>query len=687
MTDSSSRPRFSAELTASQVIFLLTLIVSLWYARAGWNNALLDTHPFRQTQTAVSAYWMIRDGFRLDYATPVLGPPWSVPMEFPLYQAAVAGTCQLTGMPLDQAGRAVSLLFFYAALPAAWLLLRRLGVSAAHRWLGLALVLTCPVYQFFSRAFLIESTAFCLSLWFLYCFHVGLTTGRRGALAAAAGFGVAAGLAKVTTLAVFLAPATAFAVAELWAHRATARSLLIRSAVAIGPGLVAAVAWIRYADALKHKNILARMIISGEMHDWNYGPLSQRFDPAFWRQFGVQLERAVFPGYSLALGAALALLFLRGRGRLFAVLVLVAMAGPLVFANLYFVHDYYLYSSGLFFLLLLALPLQRLMETATIPLAARLGVVLAVLMAQFSGYLEKYFESQARVPGGPPELALAIGRVTRPDDVLVGFGLDWNPVLPYYSGRRAIMVPNHFIENSAAIHEAVRRLRPVQPAAVIFFRLGQPGPDYFAPWLKELEMDENPFLQTGEYTVHLRKDRLPEALRALKDHPLGAVLLYQGQLSRPGEQPRVLYWTETVKDRSLFAGLSPVPVKVTVPFGLSTELIEGQRVFNAHATTEIEILPPPGARHITAEFGINPAAYDRSDGVDFEVVSAQANGLQQRLFFRSMQPSTIMQDRGRQTFSVETVAPLQGRVLFRTLPGPSGVANFDWAYWGKIKVD
>ena len=687
MTEPRSQSASLPERAACLGLFLVVLVTSLWFARAGWKNAVLDTHPFRQTQTAMSTYWMIRDGFHLDYETPIMGPPWSIPLEFPVYEAAVAAVCRSTGLPLDQAGRAVSLCFFYAALPAVWLLLRRLKVTPAHRWLFLALILTCPVYQFFSRAFLIESTAFCLGLWFLNFFHSGLVSGRRSVLAAAALFGAAAGLAKVTTYAVFLAPAAAFAVAAWRAHRTEWRALLTRAAVAAVPGILAAAWWVRHSDAVKRKNILGASLVSSELHDWTYGPLAQRFDPGFWRQFGVQIERALFPACSLFLLAVLLLLFLRGRVRQFAVILLVAMAGPLVFANLYFVHDYYLYSSGIFFLLLLALPLQRLMETAALPLSARLGVIVVVLAAQFSGYLEKYYEPQSRQAGGPPDLALAIGQVTQPDDLLVGFGLDWSPILPYYSHRRALLVPKRYIQDDAVIREALHRARPARIAAVLLFRLGQPGPEAYAHWLKELEMDENPFLQTGEYTVHLRKDMIPDALKALKDFPLHDVLLYQGQLGGAAEKPRILYWVDQLKDRSIFADISPQPLKLTVPYGLASPIVEGHHWLISQPVTEIEIVPPPGARHITAEFGMDPAIYDRSDGVEFEVLSVQPNGYRQRLYYRWLQPGTIKQDRGLQSFSIELIAPLQGTVVFRTLPGPNNNGSFDWAYWRCIKID
>src|SRR5262245_52526842 len=75
---------------------LINLIV--WLHPRGAD--LDDGNPFRQYQTATTARYVVRDGFQLAYETPVLGPPWSIPMEFPVYQASVAAVVRTTGMAL-----------------------------------------------------------------------------------------------------------------------------------------------------------------------------------------------------------------------------------------------------------------------------------------------------------------------------------------------------------------------------------------------------------------------------------------------------------------------------------------------------------------------------------------------------------------------------------------------------------
>ena len=71
-------------------------------ATLGWKSLNLPGCEFRQTQTAVSAFFIQREhNFSLAYPTPVLGKPWSIPLEFPLYQWTVVVVSDGLGVALD----------------------------------------------------------------------------------------------------------------------------------------------------------------------------------------------------------------------------------------------------------------------------------------------------------------------------------------------------------------------------------------------------------------------------------------------------------------------------------------------------------------------------------------------------------------------------------------------------------
>src|SRR5437016_95834 len=114
--------------------FLVCLAVFLYTARSGWWNRIVDGEPFREAQTAITAYYMVGQAPRLDYETPVLGPPWSIPFELSLYQWAVAGIVTVFHTPLPQTGRAVSMGMFLLTLVPLWFVLRELRLSPAERW-------------------------------------------------------------------------------------------------------------------------------------------------------------------------------------------------------------------------------------------------------------------------------------------------------------------------------------------------------------------------------------------------------------------------------------------------------------------------------------------------------------------------------------------------------------------------
>ena len=92
------------------VTFSIVVALIVWFGSIG--QPLIDRHEFRQTQTALTALFFEFDlsGF-LDYETPVLGAPWSIPFEFPFFQFLVAASSKMAGLPLSLTGRLVNIFF------------------------------------------------------------------------------------------------------------------------------------------------------------------------------------------------------------------------------------------------------------------------------------------------------------------------------------------------------------------------------------------------------------------------------------------------------------------------------------------------------------------------------------------------------------------------------------------------
>lgn len=439
--------RGSREDTTILLLFLAAVVWSLAVATVGWSHAISDWYGWRQTQTAITAYFMQQGGPWLDYETPVLGPPWRIPHEFPLYQALVVTLTAVSGLRLEAAGRTVSLAFFYAALGSGYLLLTELGISRRRRLLVLAFWLVSPIYLFWSRTFMIESTALCLCLAFLAFSGRFFTRGRPADAVMAALAGCLGAAVKPPTVVVFVGLAGVW-----WLLVQRQRGFHVGAAVAVLGALIVVLplgtgwAWQRHADALKGLNPFASGITSGQLwRDWVIGPPGLRFQPTTWRP----LWEGTIPdsvGHPMVVAAAVLGVVIAQRRR---VLFALALGGFLthfaVFARLDSAFEYYWYGMGVFLVAAVGFAAVALLECgdARRHLAWLLVVLVAVSCVQ--GYVTRMLPIQRqdayRKPDWIIRMARALNEVTRPEDVIVGFGMAWNPEVPYYAKRRALMWP------------------------------------------------------------------------------------------------------------------------------------------------------------------------------------------------------------------------------------------------------
>ena len=141
------------------VIAFATLAYSTYLALAYSGQPPLDVHSFRQTQTALTSYWYIVEGFKFSYETPVAGVPWSIPLEFPIYQILVSWASEIFGSSLDSTGRILSYIFLVLCLVPARSITNRLQLPGSVFLIFSAMILSAPVYVYWGRTFMIETAA------------------------------------------------------------------------------------------------------------------------------------------------------------------------------------------------------------------------------------------------------------------------------------------------------------------------------------------------------------------------------------------------------------------------------------------------------------------------------------------------------------------------------------------------
>ncbi len=429
------------------LVFVACLSFALWAFSVRWHGLLTDSHAFRQTHTAISAYYMVDHFPKLAYETPVLGPPWSIPFELPVYQWVVAGIVSALHTPLDQTARFVAALFFLMTLLPANQLLKCMGVVSSARFICLALLLISPFYEFWSRTCMIESTALFLAMSYLALAAHYLQRPQWNAALLCAGFGVLAGCVKVTTFFPFLAAGSLMiAVRTLQALQSSSylRAALVgvgRLCLLAGIPVLAVYGWTRFADATKAANPLGAHLTSAHLAAWNFGTLGQRQSMETWTRIFGRINQCFGSNLGVLCIAGLGLCLARRRHWECLFCVLLYAVTPLVFTNLHFVHDYYQYANLIFLVAALGFVITGMMEAGgnARPLVP---VLLAVVIASsVSYYFQDYYVRQRINNRFHEPIWNCVQRVTEPEEVVMILGCDWSSEIPYYSRRRALMFP------------------------------------------------------------------------------------------------------------------------------------------------------------------------------------------------------------------------------------------------------
>ncbi|TYT71196.1 glycosyltransferase family 39 protein [Microcystis aeruginosa] len=456
------------------LIFAVCLIHSFWGISGGWNNPLIDVHAFRQTQTAISVFYLLKGSPWLAYETPVLGVPWSIPLEFPLYQGIVAILVKLLQTPIDQTGRFVSAFFFYLSLIPIYVILSYLQVARAFRWLFLSLFLASPLYLFWARTFMIESTALFFSLAYLACIAVYFRYKSPIIALLACLFGIAASLTKVTTMAGFLILACVWIGANWFkkdSSRNLAKDLLIPVVVFIIIPFLIAKIWVNFTDAQKLLNPMAAdFITSKALRDWNFGTIAQKLSRSQWRNYLTRTLNDVFGGLIISVMALVILPIFTSKKLLSYGLSLLFILTVAIFTNLHFVHNYYPYANAIFLLGASGFTIMGLIEKQRkIWQSVGWFFLALILLSQLQFYRAFWYPTKLH-GNSYLEIASQVQTVTSPEGVLLIYGDYWSSLIPYYSQRRALMIHNQASEEESknALYKLSRANYQVE--AIVFCR-------------------------------------------------------------------------------------------------------------------------------------------------------------------------------------------------------------------------
>ena len=403
------------------------------------DQPLLEAHAFRQTETAFTARVFHEQGIDLlNPKLPVLGEPFEVPFEFPLFQAA-ASIVMDTGVPDDVAMRLTGLVCFIVTALLLYGLVRHVDGRASALSALVAFVAT-PFALVWGRASMIEYLATAGAVGFAW----GTVAWRQNRRPAVCGLALAAGLVgmlvKPTTAVFWVIPALAYRPTGQTDRRRLGAVLGLTILVLVP--LAAALMWTRHADAIKAASPTTDWLTSSALREWTFGTLSQRLEGGV---IVVRLVNSLLWLGGLVLVTVGVIAAVRSAQRLFWLGIgLTAVLPPLVFANLYLVHDYYLAALTPAVAALVGLGTghvwRRLpQERLVLGIAAVVGL-LVVSSTLVLGH--NYWRLVAADDPSPRTLELAreVQSHTRPNDRVGVAGLDWSPAVLYYANRWGLMV-------------------------------------------------------------------------------------------------------------------------------------------------------------------------------------------------------------------------------------------------------
>ena len=416
-------------------------------------TGLDDAYQFRQTQTAWGVREVMANGFNFFHLRlPVLGYPYEIPFEFPIFQNIAGMVGKIFNTSPELAGRSTSLFFYCMTGIITYKIILKFTSYLVAIFCITFFYLT-PFSLQWSNAMLIESTALfflvlslALSIKFFECDRF------YWVILSSISLGISA-LTKITTAIPIIFLIWLILLLVLDAPFRVRKYLWFSLAHLLA--LIPVFLWTNFADSIKIRSPLTQSLTSESLRGWNFGSLDQRLSEENWV--------LIFARYWL-LGGLLVLVIIPGLVLLknrklwnlktFLVIFL-PIFSPLVFFNLYVIHDYYylavLFPSILAVALLIKFLLPKQVASQKLPLVLFASFVLLIpswlLVVPGRDYVE-WLRSDRNVI---PELSLEISRETLKSDRILVVGCDWDPTILYYADRYGIAAPDWIVSTNDAL--------------------------------------------------------------------------------------------------------------------------------------------------------------------------------------------------------------------------------------------
>ena len=463
---------------------------------------------FRQAHTAITAQWLLKGGDWLIYETPILGAPWKIPLDFPLYQWMMAALTAITDLTLIQSGRIISLIFWIATLWPVYRLTRRY-MQDNLLFLAIAILFLCaPQYLVYGPAVLMETLALFSSFMWLDVFANAIDRKQIRAFILPTVWATIAISVKITTFMPF-AILGALILIRAWKQDGTldqiaqgpAKSfkpvlnrywpLIPSTVIPIGLFFI----WLDATEFMRDQAPIAKGVLGSEVYRKLVMPGGLPFQAALWRDAIALRAVPNALGYSWGLIPMAALLFTRNSKYFWPLTGLMAafLLPMMLFSFNHQLQPYYQTANAAFLIIFCALACLSLTHAGR---PALFAVSIAVIAAfQISYFYENYSRNlfgdsmKRKYHRAHIELSDIIQNQTDPDSVIVVFGTGYASTIPFYSERRSLSIP--FSIESALLQKTIDQPEAFTGGLDVSAHIFCEPRRYMAPWPQDKQRQLN----------------------------------------------------------------------------------------------------------------------------------------------------------------------------------------------------
>jgi 4-amino-4-deoxy-L-arabinose transferase-like glycosyltransferase len=426
-----------------RLVYVSSITLSAFFLR--WdrlNDQINEISEFRQTQTAFGIKSIYEQNLNiLSAQTPVLGPPWQIPFEFPLFQWISAVVMEIFQTTPEFSGRFTSTVFFLLTGLALYSILNKISSNSAA-------MLSLPLFMFSSfgiqwgSAVLIEWFVTALVLWGVYFLIIHTDQSKIfspqltiSLILLALAFAV-----KITTPLPWL---FAFSIFLILKSKKISYKFNLIWIVSVIASISPSIFWTKYADSIKSENEFTAWLTSEKLTAWNFGSLAQRLDPAIWETIYDRIDQVVV-GSIIFVSVILVLRLMVDRRIPISTstFLSVCILSPLIFINLYWAHEYYLAAiyPSLVGVVASAIAGAESSLRSKLNLIHSLPIVIFIVFLTYTSDLGKWYIQNFRVDPVAPTASQLLKEKTPSGSKILVMGCDWDPTTLYYAERKGLML-------------------------------------------------------------------------------------------------------------------------------------------------------------------------------------------------------------------------------------------------------